>query len=100
MKSQVLQDLKLISDMHSVDTDVIVDFIETQSRTISSNNDRIEELENEVSDLQDEVGEKLFEYPDGFIPNIILDSALGKMFTNIRNIPADKLDEFVDIYTV
>ncbi len=40
------------------------------------------------------------EFPEGFSSNLVLMSAIEKLINNIDKIPADKLDEFVDIYAV
>lgn len=100
MNPQILNDLNIINKTFGYKTEDIINYINTKIQTINDLKDKVNLLEKENSDLQDEIGENRFEYPDGFVPNIIMDSALEKMFANIRNIPADKLDEFVDQYSI
>lgn len=100
MKLEVFKALEFIKSHHDVEIDEIKIYIEEQETKISNLTDTVSELRDEVNGLQDEADKMYFEYPTNFNNNIVMVSALEKMFANLDRIPVDKLDEFVDQYAV
>lgn len=102
MKSEVLKKLEEFKEKHCLNAEFIIGYIDNLES-------KIDNLENDKTDLKDEINilnsdledfDKSFQYPKGFNDNIVVVGVLESLFENLDRIPVSDLEDFINKYAV